>query len=213
MPIVIEIVMMSVAAIMLLATKVRRRRGPEDGDAARRRGRGDRHLRPGLARRQLHRRAQGRDRAGDRPVGGSGAVDLRLRPVLRVGAALQPGGDDARADAAGHRAGHPAAVPDRDVPVGQRLLLHPDLRLADRGDQLRPVGHDEDRQVRAQPLVHDPRGGGDGGGGHHRAVPGAADVLTAARKAGRKSRGTRPRLFRAERTAISPCLCPWTPAP
>ena len=43
-----------------------RRRDSEDGDAARRRGRGDRHLRPGVAGRQLHRREQGRDRAGDR---------------------------------------------------------------------------------------------------------------------------------------------------
>ena len=46
-----------------------RRRGAEDRDAACRRGRGDRHLRPGVARRQLHRRAQGRHRAGDRPAG------------------------------------------------------------------------------------------------------------------------------------------------
>jgi anaerobic C4-dicarboxylate transporter DcuA len=30
-------------------------------------------------------------------------------------------------------------VPDRGVPGRERLLLHPDLRLADRGHQLRPV--------------------------------------------------------------------------
>ena len=42
------------------------RRGAEDRDAARRRGRGDRYLRPGVAGRQLHRREQGRDRAGHR---------------------------------------------------------------------------------------------------------------------------------------------------
>ncbi len=113
MPIVIEIVMMSVAAIMLLATKVTGRHDSEDGDAARRRGRRHRDLRPRVARRQLHRRAQGRDRAGDRQVGGNGAVDVRVRPLLRVGAAVQPGRDDAGADAARHRARHPAAVPDR----------------------------------------------------------------------------------------------------
>ena len=66
MPVVIEIVMMSVAALMLLVTKVDVDDDPEDGDAARRRGGGDRHLRPGMARRQLHRGEQGRDRAGDR---------------------------------------------------------------------------------------------------------------------------------------------------
>ena len=66
MPIVIEIVMMSVAAVMLLVTKVNVDDDPEDVDAARRRGRGHRHLRPRVARRQLHRREQGRDRAGDR---------------------------------------------------------------------------------------------------------------------------------------------------
>jgi hypothetical protein len=41
----------------------RRRRGAEDRDLARRRGRCDRHLRPGMAGRQLHRREQGRDRS------------------------------------------------------------------------------------------------------------------------------------------------------
>ncbi len=176
MPIVIEIVMLSVAAIMLLATKDRRRHDSAHADVARRRRRRHRDLRARVARRQLHRRAQGRDRAGDRPLGRGGAVDVRVRPVLRLGAPLQPGGDDARADAARHRARHSAAVPDRDVPLGQRLLLHPDVRLADRGDQLRPVGHDEDRQVRAQSLVHDPGHRGDRGGGGHWTFPRPRDV-------------------------------------
>ena len=113
MPIVIEIVMMSVAAIMLADHQGPGRRGAQDADAARRRGRGDRYLRPRVARRQLHRRAQGRDRAGDRRLGQGGAMDVRIRPVLRLGPAVQPGGDHARIDAVGHRAGHPAAVPDR----------------------------------------------------------------------------------------------------
>ena len=157
MPIVIEIVMLSVAAVMLLVTKVNVDDVPKTAT-----------LRAGvvavigifgLAWLGDSFIAANKDVivAGHRRHGQGRAVDLRVRALLRVGAALQPGRDDPRADAARHGARHPAAVPDRDVPVGQRLLLHPDLRLADRGDQLRPVGHDEDRQVRAQPLVHDSR--------------------------------------------------------
>ncbi len=71
----------------------------------------------------------------------------------------------------------PAAVPDRDVPVGQRVLLHPDLRLADRGDQLRPLGDDEDRQVRAEPLVGDPGSRRHVRGCVHRTRAGEGDVL------------------------------------
>ena len=82
-----------------------------------------------------------------------------------------------RADAAGHGAGHPAAVPDCDVSVGQRLLLHPDLRLTDRGHQLRPVGHHEDRQIRAEPLVCDPGAGRHVGVGVHRTCDRAHDLL------------------------------------
>ena len=182
MPIVIEIVMMAVAAVMLLVTKVNVNDVPKTST-----------LRAGVV---AVIGIFGLAWLGDSfiaankdvivPAIGAQAeaasVDLRVRPVLRVGAALQPGRDDPRADAAGHRARHPAAVPDRDVPVGQRLLLHPDLRLADRRDQLRPVGHDEDRQVRAQPLVHDSGRGGDRGGGHHRAVPREDHVLIMARR-------------------------------
>ena len=134
MPVVIEIVMLSVAAIMLLATKIHVDVVPTTSTLR-------------------------------------APVDVRVRALLRLGDALQPGGDDARADATGHRAGHPTPVPDCDVPVGQWLFLHPDLRLADRGDQLRPLRHDEDRQVRAQPLVRDSGCGGHGRGSHHRAFP------------------------------------------
>ena len=178
MPIVIEIVMMSVAAIMLLVTKVDVDEVPKTAT-----------LRAGVvavigifglawlgdsfiaAHKDVIVPAIG-------ALGRGRALDLRVRPLLRLGAAVQPGGDDAGADAAGHGAGHPAAVPDRDVPVGQRLLLHPDLRLADRGDQLRPVGHDEDRQVRAQPLVHDPGRRRHRGRGDHRPGAGEGDVLS-----------------------------------
>ena len=58
MPIVIEIVMMATAAVMLVVTKIQGRRGAENRDAARRRGGRDRHLRPGVAGRQLHCREQ-----------------------------------------------------------------------------------------------------------------------------------------------------------
>jgi anaerobic C4-dicarboxylate transporter DcuA len=142
MPIVIEILMMSVAAIMLLVTKVAVDEVPKTAT-----------LRAGVV---AVIGIFGLAWLGDSFIAANkdvivpaigdwakvGALDLRLRPVLRFGAAVQPGGDDPRADAAGHCAGHPAAVPDRDVPVGQRLLLHPDLWLADRGHQLRPLGHD-----------------------------------------------------------------------
>jgi len=180
MPVVIEIVMMSVAAFMLLATKVKVDDVPKTPT-----------LRAGVvavigifglawlgdsfiaANRNVIVPAIGdwAQVAGDRRLGPGRALDVRLRPVLRLGAALQPGGDDARADAARRGARHPAAVPDRDVPLGQRLLLHPDLRLADRGDQLRPLGHHPDRQVRAEPLVHDPGPRRDIGRGGGRPVP------------------------------------------
>ena len=184
MPIVIEILMMSVAAIMLLLTKVPVDEVPKTAT-----------LRAGvvavigifgLAWLGDSFIAANKDVIvpGDRRLGQGRAVDLRLRPVPGLGAAVQPGGHHARADAAGHCAGHPAAVPDRDVPVGQRLLLHPDLRLADRGHQLRPVGHDEDRQVRAEPLVHDPRPGRDLGGGVHRAGDCPHDLLTPCARTG-----------------------------
>ena len=178
MPIVIEIVMMAVAAVMLLVTKINVNDVPKTST-----------LRAGVV---AVIGIFGLAWLGDSfiaankdvivPAIGAQAdaasVDVRLRVILRVRAALQPGRDDARADAAGHRARHSAAVPDRDVPVGQRLLLHPDLRLPDRGDQLRPVGNDQDREIRAQPLVHDPRIGCYRGGGNDGAVPGEAHVLT-----------------------------------
>ncbi len=169
MPIVIEILMMSVAAIMLLLTRVPVDEVPKTAT-----------LRAGVV---AVIGIFGLAWLGDSfiaahkdvivPAIGDWAKvapwTFRLRPVPGLGAALQPGGHHPRADAAGHCAGHSAAVPDRDVPVGQRLLLHPHLRLADRSHQLRPVGHHEDWQVRAEPLLHDPRPGGHVGGGVHRA--------------------------------------------
>ena len=178
MPIVIEIVMMSVAAVMLLATKVPVDEIPNTPT-----------LRAGVV---AVIGIFGLAWLGDSfiaanqdvivPAIGARArrrtVDVRLRPVLRLGAALQPGSDHACADAARHRARHPATVPDRDVPVGQRLLLHSDLRFADRSDQLRPVRHDEDRQVRDQPLVHDSGHRRDGSCGYHRIAPRQDHVLS-----------------------------------
>ena len=187
MPIVIEIVMMSVAAIMLLITRVNVDDVPKTAT-----------LRAGVvavigifglawlgdsfiaAHKDVIVPAIG-DWAKAAPW--TFAFGLFFASVLLV----QPGGDDPRADAARHRAGHPAAVPDRDVPVGQRLLLHPDLRLADRGDQLRPLGHDEDRQVRAEPLVHDPGNRRHLRGGDRRPRHRASAVLR--RKPGPAGRG------------------------
>ena len=156
MPIVIEIVMLSVAAVMLVATKVAVDEVPKTAT-----------LRSGVV---AVIGIFGLAWLGDSFIAANqdvivpaisahergGAVDVRPRPLRRVRPALQPGRDHPGPDAAGAGARHPAPVPDRDVPVGQRLLLHPDLRLADRGDQLRPVRDHQDRQVRAEPLVHDP---------------------------------------------------------
>ena len=136
MPIVIEIVMMSVAAIMLLFTKVDVDEIPKTAT-----------LRAGVV---AVIGIFGLAWLGDSFIAANKDVIVpaigewaKAAPwtfafglVLRVRAAVQPGGDDSCTDAARHGARHPAAVPDRDVPVGQRLLLHPDLRLADRGNQL-----------------------------------------------------------------------------
>ena len=48
-------------------------------------------------------------------------------------------------------------------PGGQRLLLHPDLRHADRRGEFRSQRHDAHRQVRAESLVHAAGPGLDGG--------------------------------------------------
>ena len=64
MPIVIEIVMLSVAAVMLVATKVPVDEVPKTSTLRCGRGGGDRHLRPRLAGRQLHRGEPVRDRPG-----------------------------------------------------------------------------------------------------------------------------------------------------
>jgi hypothetical protein len=160
MPIVIEIVMMAVAAIMLMLTRVNVDEVPKTAT-----------LRAGVvavigifglawlgdsfiaAHKEVIVPAIGH---WAEAAPWTFAFGLFFASVLL----LQPGGDDAGADAARHRAGNPAAVPDRDVPVGQWLLLHPDLWFPDCGDQLRSVRDDEDRQVRAQSLVHDPRSRG-----------------------------------------------------
>ncbi len=180
MPVVIEIVMMAVAAVMLLITKVDVDEVPKTST-----------LRAGVvavigifglawlgdsfiaAHKDVIVPAIGQW-AEQAPW--TFAFGLFFASVLLV----QPGGDDPRADAAGHGAGHPAAVPDRDVPFGERLLFHPDVRLADRGNQLRPFRNHEDRQVRAQPLVHDPGTRRHRCGGHDRAVPGEDHVLNRA---------------------------------
>ena len=55
-----------------------------------------------------------------------------------VDAALQPGGDDATLMPLGLTLGIPPQFLVAHVPGGQRLLLHPDLRHADRRGELRP---------------------------------------------------------------------------
>jgi anaerobic C4-dicarboxylate transporter DcuA len=178
MPIVIEIVMMAVAAIMLMATRVNVDEVPKTAT-----------LRAGVvavigifglawlgdsfiaAHKEVIVPAIG-DWAEAAPW--TFAFGLFLASVLL----LQPGRDDASADAARYCAGYPAAVPDRDVPVGQRVLLHPDLWFPDCGDQLRSLGNDEDRQVRSESLVHDPRSRGDRGSGRHRPAAGPDHLLT-----------------------------------
>ena len=156
MPTVIEIVMLSVAAVMLVVAKVPVDEVPKTAT-----------LRAGVV---AVIGIFGLAWLGDSFIGANQAVIVPAISAMTQAApwtfalglffafclALQPGRDRAGADAAGARPRHPAPVPDRGVPVCQRLLFHPDLRLTDRGDKLRPVGHHEDRQVHHQPLVHDP---------------------------------------------------------
>ncbi|HAY26177.1 MAG TPA: hypothetical protein DIT03_02240 [Candidatus Accumulibacter sp.] len=60
------------------------------------------------------------------------------------------------------------------------LAFHSDLRFADRRDQLRPLRDDADRQVRAQPLVHDSRPRRHGRRRRHRPAAGPPDALSIA---------------------------------
>ena len=180
MPLVIEIVMMSVAAIMLLFTKVAVDEVPKTAT-----------LRAGVV---AVIGIFGLAWLGDSFIAANRnvivpaigewtkdcAVDVRIWAVLRVSAALQPGCNDSCADAARGCARNSTAVSDRDVPVGQRLLLRPDVRLADCGDQLRLVWHHEDRQVRAESLVHGAGPCRHVGCGDHRPRAGTDHFLTRA---------------------------------
>ena len=156
MPIVIEIVMLSVAAVMLLVTKVAVDEVPKTTT-----------LRAGvvavigifglawlgdsfIAANQdvivpaISDMSQGR------------AVDVRARPLRRVRAALQPGGDHARADAAGLALGIPPQFLIAMFPSVNGYFFIPTYGSLIAAINFDLSGHDEDRQVRAEPLVHDP---------------------------------------------------------
>ena len=79
------------------------------------------------------------------------------RTVRHVDAALQPGGDDADAHAAGIDTRHRPGGAGGNVPGGERIFLHPDLRHAHRRGEFRSQRDDADRQIHSESFVHDSR--------------------------------------------------------
>ena len=178
MPIVIEIVMMSVAAIMLLVTQVNVDEVPKTADAARRGRGGDRHLRAGLARRQLHRRAPDvivpaiGDWAKAAPwtfAFGLFFASVLLYSQAATTRALMPLGMALGIPPQFLIAMFPSVNGYFFIPTYGSLIAAINFDLA---------GHDEDRQVRAQPLVHDPGHRRDLRRGDHGPRDRARDLLT-----------------------------------
>ena len=83
------------------------------------------------------------------------AVAFRNSSFRDVDPALQPGGHRAGFDAAGHCAGYFTVDAGGVVSCRERLFFHSELSDRRRRDQFRPHRYHPDRQIRAESFVHD----------------------------------------------------------
>ena len=155
----IQMIMLSAAALILLLAHVKRERDPEHADLQVGHGRDDRALRDRLDGRHVHRQQRGRDRRGPRRPGRELAVHDRDRDLPRRRVDNESVGGDANDGPARSRARHRCGIHDRDVDSGDGRALPARERHPDRRGGVGRDGHDDARQARHRPLVPAPAAG------------------------------------------------------
>ena len=149
----IQMIMLTAAALILVFCHVKATRCPGHGDLQVGHGRDDRSLRDRLDGRHVHRQQRGCDRPGARQPRREVAVHDRGRHLPRRRADDEPVGRDPHDGAARARARDQRRLHDRDVDSRRRRPLPSRQRHADRRRRGRHDRHHNARQARHRPLL------------------------------------------------------------
>ena len=150
---IIQMLMLTAAALIVLLCKVRTTDIPGTADLQVGHGRDDRAVRDRLDGRHLHRQQRGRHRQRPRQPRRELAVHDRDRTLPRRRTDDEPVGRDANDGPTRARARHRRGLHDRVLDSRRRRALPSRERHADRGGRGRHDGDDDARQTRHRPLL------------------------------------------------------------